>query len=79
MHSCSAQAFKSFPVWPLTTPEAKWCIKDSTGTIIREGTMKVSDLQNEKYKKPSDCEHLLDIIAGKDDKSDLVKRLLPEQ
>jgi hypothetical protein len=73
---CSAQAFQSFPVWPLTTPVAKWCIKDSRGGIIREGTMKVSDLQNEKYKKPSDCEHLLDIIAGSKNNG-LDARLLP--
>jgi hypothetical protein len=59
---CWCGAFQSFPVWPVTNPEAKWCIKDSKTGIIKEGNMKVSDLQNSAYKKPSDCGHLLKII-----------------
>jgi hypothetical protein len=61
---CLAQSFQSFPVWPLTNGTAKWCIKDSKSGIITEGLMKVSDLQSEKYKQPSDCGHLLDIIES---------------
>lgn len=72
---CLAQSFQSFPVWPLTSPTAKWCIKDSKSGIT-EGLMKVSDLQNEKYKKPSDCEHLLKIIEGVVSKGSLGQPLL---
>lgn len=61
---CLAQSFQSFPVWPLCEPKAKWCIKDSKTGILREGLMKVSDLQNDEYKKPSDCHHLMKIIES---------------
>jgi len=74
---CSVQSFQSFPV-SLTDTTAKWCIKDSTGAIIKEGLMKVSDLQNENYKKPSDCSHLLDLIQdAATGKSGLDQKLLP--
>jgi hypothetical protein len=73
---CLCQSFQSFPVWPLTEPTAKWCIKDSKAGITREGLMKVSDLQNEKYKKPSDCEHLLAIIEAAPTKSGKSQPLL---
>jgi hypothetical protein len=75
---CLAQAFKSFPV-SLVDNTAKWCIKDSKTGIFCEGTMKVSDLQNDQYKKPSDCQHLMDIIksSGSASKSGLEQKLLP--
>merc|ERR1711907_630991 len=79
---CLCQAFQSFPV-SLTDTTAKWCIKDSKTGIDIEGLMKVSDLQNEHYKKPSDCKHLLDLIdscsknSATASKSGLQQQLLP--
>jgi len=74
---CHVQAFQSFPV-SLTDATAKWCIKDSKNGILTEGLMKVSDLQNEQYKKPSDCDHLLKIIENAaSNKTGLEKPLLP--
>jgi hypothetical protein len=76
---CLCQAFQSFPV-SLTDCTAKWCIKDSAVGSGIEGLMKVSDLQNENYKKPSDCKHLQDIIeevASQGSKSGLQAKLLP--
>lgn len=75
---CLCQAFQSFPV-SLTDCTAKWCIKDSVSGIRTEGLMKVSDLQNENYKKPSDCKHLMDIIekTSKSSKTGLSQTLLP--
>merc|ERR1719198_2245239 len=50
---CHAGSFQSFPI-SLTNCTAKWCIKDSKSGVLTEGLMKVSDLQNENFKKPSD-------------------------
>lgn len=74
---CWCGAFQSFPVWPLTDPTAKWCIKDSNKGVIKEGLMKVSDVQNADYKKPSDCKHLLKIIEQTEStNNDMSKPLL---
>jgi hypothetical protein len=76
---CCVQSFQSFP-YSLTDTTAKWCIKDSKTGIVTEGLMKVSDVQNDDYKKPSDCKHLLKIIedaAGKSGSRGLEKPLLP--
>jgi hypothetical protein len=73
---CHAGSFQSFPI-SLTNCTAKWCIKDSKSGIVNEGLMSVSDLENETYKKPSDCKHLLDIIdKASKSKSDLEQQLL---
>lgn len=79
---CHCQSFQSFPV-SLMDCKAKWCIMDSKTGIETEGLMKVSDLQNEKYKQPSDCSHLLDIIESASNssahasKAGLQQKLLP--
>jgi hypothetical protein len=72
---CHCGAFQSFPI-SLTNCTAKWCIKDSKTGIVTEGLMSVSDLQNETYKKPSDCKHLLDIIEQASKKGGLEQGLL---
>jgi len=59
---CWVGAFQSFPVWPLSDPTAKWKVVDAKKGILKEGLMKVSDVENADYKKPSDCGKLLDMI-----------------
>jgi hypothetical protein len=74
---CWVGAFQSFPM-SLTNCTADWKIVDAKSGVVTEGKMSVSDLQNEKYKKPSDCEHLTKIIedASKQQKAALLHPLL---
>lgn len=59
---CWVGAFQSFPVWPLTEPTAKWKVVDAQTGVIKEGLMKVTDVENAEYKIPSDCGPLLKLI-----------------
>merc|ERR1719414_514972 len=56
---CWAGAFQAFPMQVCSNASAKWKIVDSKMGVVKEGLMTVKDLENENYKRPSDC---LDLV-----------------
>lgn len=55
---CWVGAFQAFPI-QVMNGEASWKIVDSRQGVLKEGTMSIADCQNDKYKRPSDCQDLV--------------------
>jgi len=60
---CWVGAFQAFPIQGCCDAKASWKIIDSKKGVLKEGQMSISDCENAKYKKPSDCEELVQKVT----------------
>lgn len=61
---CWVGAFQAFPIQAMGSAQAKWKIIDSRDGVLKEGTMAINELENEQYKRPSDCSSLVEKVTN---------------
>merc|ERR1712087_543667 len=74
---CWVGAFQAFPI-QVMDGEASWKIVDSRQGVLKEGTMAISECQNAKYKRPSDCQDLVAKVTNTPAKTPASKVCLEE-
>merc|ERR1711879_322584 len=60
---CWVGAFQAFPIQGCCDAKASWKIIDSRTGVTKQGQMSIKDCENESYKRPSDCNALVQRVT----------------